>query len=50
MIPGAIARLKPGLTVAQAQAQLDAYVSQLSRAVSYRVPLPPLHGQYGLFR
>ena len=30
-ISGAIARLKPGLTVAQAQAQLDAYVSQLSR-------------------
>jgi predicted permease len=30
-IPGAIARLKPGLTVAQAQAQLDAYVSQLAR-------------------
>jgi putative ABC transport system permease protein len=29
MIPGAIARLKAGLTVAQAQ--LDAYVSQLSR-------------------
>ncbi len=31
MIPAAIARLKPGLTVAQAQARLDAYVSQLSR-------------------
>ncbi len=31
MLPAAIARLKPGLTVAQAQAQLDAYVSQLSR-------------------
>ncbi len=30
-IPGAIARLKPGLTVAQAQAQLDAYIAQLSR-------------------
>jgi predicted permease len=30
MIPAAIGRLKPGLTVAQAQAQLDAYVSQLS--------------------
>src|SRR5271169_1038746 len=26
MLPGAIGRLKPGLTVAQAQAQLDAYV------------------------
>jgi putative ABC transport system permease protein len=31
LIPGAIARLKPGLTVAQAQAKLDAYVSQLGR-------------------
>jgi putative ABC transport system permease protein len=30
-IPGAVARLKPGLTVAQAQAQLDAYIAQLSR-------------------
>ena len=30
-IPGAIARLKPGLTVAQAQAQLDTYVTNLSR-------------------
>jgi predicted permease len=31
MIPGAIGRLKPGLTVGQAQARLDAYVSQLSQ-------------------
>jgi predicted permease len=31
MIPGAIGRLKPGLTVAQAQARLNAYISQLSR-------------------
>jgi len=31
MIPAAIARLKPGLTVAQAQARLDAYIPQLSR-------------------
>src|SRR5580700_9013127 len=31
-IPAAIGRLKPGMTVAQAQARLDAYVSQLSRA------------------
>jgi predicted permease len=30
-IPGAIARLKPGLTVAQAQARLDEYALQLSR-------------------
>jgi len=31
MIPGAIGRLKPGMTVAEAQARLDSYVSQLSR-------------------
>ena len=31
MLPAAIGRLKSGLTVAQAQAQLDAYVLQLSR-------------------
>ncbi len=31
-IPAAIGRLKPGMTLAQAQARLDAYVSQLSRA------------------
>ncbi|HXN54336.1 MAG TPA: ABC transporter permease [Candidatus Acidoferrum sp.] len=31
MMPGAIARLKPGLTVAQAQARLDAFTAQLSR-------------------
>jgi predicted permease len=31
MIPGAIGRLKPGLAVGQAQARLDAYVSQLSQ-------------------
>ncbi len=31
MIPAAIARLKPGLTVSQAQARIDAYVAQLSR-------------------
>src|SRR5215469_14660386 len=30
MIPGAMGRLKPGMTVAQAQARLDAYVAQLS--------------------
>jgi putative ABC transport system permease protein len=38
MIPGAIARLKPGLTVAQAQAQLDAYVAQLSRQYPAEYP------------
>jgi predicted permease len=31
VIPSTIGRLKPGLTVAAAQAKLDAYVSQLSR-------------------
>ena len=31
-IPAAIGRLKPGMTVAQAQARLDAFVSQLRRA------------------
>jgi predicted permease len=30
-LPGAIGRLKPGLTVAEAQARVDAYISQLSR-------------------
>jgi predicted permease len=38
MLPGAIARLKPGLTVAQAQAQLDAYISQLSHAYPTEYP------------
>jgi predicted permease len=31
MIPAAIGRLKPGMKVAQAQARLDSYISQLSR-------------------
>jgi len=31
LIPAAIGRLKPGLTVALAQSQLDAYVAQLAR-------------------
>jgi putative ABC transport system permease protein len=39
MIPGAIGRLKPDLTVAQAQAGLDAYISQLSR--QYPTEYPP---------
>jgi putative ABC transport system permease protein len=50
MIPAAIARLKPGLTVAQAQARLDACISQLSReypaeypaAATWAVRLVPL--------
>jgi putative ABC transport system permease protein len=35
---GAIARLKPGLTLAQAQTQLDAYVAQLTRAYPKEYP------------
>src|ERR1700748_336475 len=31
LIPGAIGRLKPGMTVAEAQARLDSYVSHRSR-------------------
>jgi putative ABC transport system permease protein len=38
MLPGAIARLKSGLTVAQAQARLDAYISQLSREFPTEYP------------
>lgn len=37
-IGGAIARLKPGMSVAQAQVQLDAYVAQLSRAYPKEYP------------
>src|SRR5580693_4055397 len=37
-IPGAIARLKPGLSVAQAQAQLDTYVTNLSRQYPTEYP------------
>jgi predicted permease len=38
MLPGAIARLKPGLTVRQAQARLDAYILQLSREFPTEYP------------
>src|ERR1700730_18041478 len=38
-LPGAIARLKPGLSVAQAQARLDAFTSPLSR--EFPVEYPP---------
>jgi len=38
-LPGAIARLKPGLTVEQAQARLDAFTAQLSR--EFPVEYPP---------
>ena len=37
-LPGAIARLQPGLSVEQAQAKLDSYVAELSR--EYRVDYP----------
>jgi predicted permease len=40
MLPGAIGRLKPGLTLAQAQARLDAYISQLSRRYPTEYPAP----------
>ena len=36
-IPGAIARLKPGLSVAQAQAKLDAYAAQSAAAIFHRL-------------
>jgi predicted permease len=39
MIPGAIARLKPGLTVAEAQARLETYSAQLS--AQYPTDYPP---------
>jgi predicted permease len=38
MIPAAIGRLKPGMTVAQAQARLDSYISQLSREYPTEYP------------
>jgi predicted permease len=38
MLPAAIGRLKPGLTVTQAQAQLDGYVSQLSKQYPTEYP------------
>jgi predicted permease len=41
-IPGAIGRLKPGLSVAQAQAQLDTYVAHLSQ--QYRNDYPAAAG------
>jgi predicted permease len=38
MIPAAIGRLKPGMMVAQAQARLDSYISQLSREYPTEYP------------
>jgi predicted permease len=37
-LPGAIARLKPGLTIAQAQARIDAFAAQLSREFPLEYP------------
>jgi predicted permease len=37
-LPGAIGRLKPGLSVAQAQLQLDGYVEQLTRRYPQEYP------------
>jgi len=42
MIPGAIGRLKPGLTLAAAQAQLDAFAAHLSQ--EYPNDYPPATG------
>ena len=39
MIPGAIARLKPGLTVSEAQAKLEIFSAQL--AAQYPTEYPP---------
>jgi predicted permease len=41
-IPGAIARLQPGMTMAQAQARLDAFTAQLRQ--QYPVDYPPAAG------
>jgi putative ABC transport system permease protein len=38
MVPGTIARLKPGLSIEQAQARLDAFTAQLSREFPVEYP------------
>lgn len=38
LLPGTVARLKPGLTVAQAQARLDTFTAQLSREFPSEYP------------
>lgn len=38
MMPGSIARIKPGLSIAQAQARLDAFTAQLSREFPVEYP------------
>ena len=44
MIPGAMGRLRPGLTIAQAQARLDAFSAQLSSQYSTDYPAPARWG------
>ena len=44
MIPGAMGRLRPGLTIAQAQARLDAFTVQLSSQYSNDYPAPARWG------
>ena len=44
MIPGAMGRLRPGLTIAQAQARLDAFTVQLSSQYSSDYPAPARWG------
>jgi len=39
LLPGAMGRLKPGLTVTQAQAQLDSFVAQLARQFPEEYPI-----------
>jgi len=44
MIPGAMGRLRPGLTIAQAQERLDIFSSQLSRQYPTDYPAPARWG------
>jgi putative ABC transport system permease protein len=44
VIPGAMGRLRPGLTIAQAQARLDAFTVQLSSQYSNDYPAPARWG------
>src|SRR5689334_2167206 len=44
MIPGAMGRLRPGLTIAQAQTRLDAFTVQLSSQYSNDYPAPARWG------
>jgi putative ABC transport system permease protein len=44
MIPGAMGRLRPGLTIAQAQARLEAFSAQLSLQYATDYPVPARWG------